>query len=699
MVRGLFSGLFLFCFVLPILAQPILDLSSAEERAVGAFLTYYADTASHTIEEINNLSHRFRGTQDAVPNFGLTDATYWIRLQTKNMTPEEADWLLEVAYPLLDNVTFYFYEHGVWQTITTGEVYPTSSRPLFYRNFLFPIHQSDTTVRTYYWQVKTEGSMRLPIYVSRTEPLLEKATSVEVAYGFLYGALGIILLYNLFVFFALGEVSYLFYCLFILFNIGVQATFNGHVQLIDLGVQYANLWLLFVMFGATLFAVLFAIRFLQTKRFSPFTHPILITAAYLLGLSLLLTFVLPYHIMAIVASLFFLTVPSVVWLTGLAAWRSGNTAARYFIIAWTAYLISVTLISLRTLGIISGSMPSEVIMQVGSILDAVLLSLALADKINIYRREKIKAQTQALMTAQENERIVYEQKRLLEKRVQERTEEISAQNEELHIQQEVIETLNDQLICTNEQLEQKVTQQTQNLSRTNQQLITQNHRLEQFASVTSHNLRGPIANILGITNIIDRKQLDSFNQQCLDHLDKATQRLDMVISDMNDILIKDATLQPFEHCSFAHLLQEVVKRLATVIQQEKALITSDFRAVTHGYLIKSYGHNILYHLIDNAIKYRDFNCPPVISIRSQLVDTYIVLTIQDNGLGIDVQKYQHKLFGLYQRFHIHREGRGLGLYLVKTQMEAMGGKVEVERNAAGEGTVFRLLLPSAQRDL
>ena len=395
-------------------------------------------------------------------------------------------------YPLLDSVFFYLpLPQGGWQETVSGEVVGVKKLPIPYKHFLFPIVASDTAVHTYYLRIRTESAARFPVFIRRSATLLNEVTGEEIAFGIFYGAMLVMILYNLFLFFALREWSYLLYCAFIFLNTCVQATFNGHVQLANVAIAYANSWLLLSMFGAALFGVLFTVTFLQTKRFLPILHRILVGSAIMTGVFWVLSFVVSYHLSAMAASLLFLTVPLVAWLSGLIAWRRGNSSARYFLIAWTLYLVSVALISLRTLGVIPGSMPLELAMQFGSVLDAVLFSLALADRINKFRRERLKSQERALNAAREKEQFVQAQNHRLEERVIERTEEISAQNEELQVQQEVIAELNEQLLVQNEDLERQVSRRTRALDQSNRQLANQNRQLEQFAIVRKEHFLPP----------------------------------------------------------------------------------------------------------------------------------------------------------------------------------------------------------------
>jgi signal transduction histidine kinase len=141
----------------------------------------------------------------------------------------------------------------------------------------------------------------------------------------------------------------------------------------------------------------------------------------------------------------------------------------------------------------------------------------------------------------------------------------------------------------------------------------------------------------------------------------------------------------------APLLQKVLTTLESEINETKTKVISDFSKLNDVTSLYPYMESIFYNLLSNAIKYRHPDRSPVIRVRSEVVDGYGLITFEDNGLGIDVEKYKDSLFNLYKRFHFHTEGKGMGLYLVKTQLTALGGKIEV-KSKIDEGTRFNIYL-------
>jgi signal transduction histidine kinase len=169
--------------------------------------------------------------------------------------------------------------------------------------------------------------------------------------------------------------------------------------------------------------------------------------------------------------------------------------------------------------------------------------------------------------------------------------------------------------------------------------------------------------------------------------------LDQVVNDLTDIIsLREVEHRTSEQISFHEELKQVTVILSDQINACDATITEDFHEAPEVYSIRSYMHSIFINLISNAVKYCSTGRKPEIKVRTQIVESFICLSVQDNGLGIDLEKYGSKLFTLYKRFHKHVDGRGIGLYMVKTQVESLGGKIEVI-SREGEGTTFNVFLP------
>ena len=124
-----------------------------------------------------------------------------------------------------------------------------------------------------------------------------------------------------------------------------------------------------------------------------------------------------------------------------------------------------------------------------------------------------------------------------------------------------------------------------------------------------------------------------------------------------------------------------------MIIQNDVTITSNFDGGSYVYSIRSFIYSIFYNLILNSIKYRREDVSPVIELSATTHNDKVILSFKDNGKGIDLNRHGENLFGLYQRFDVSVEGSGLGLFMIKTQIEQLGGSINIE-STVGVGTTF-----------
>lgn len=225
-------------------------------------------------------------------------------------------------------------------------------------------------------------------------------------------------------------------------------------------------------------------------------------------------------------------------------------------------------------------------------------------------------------------------------------------------------------------------------------LIQRNKDLEQFAYIVSHNLRAPVANIIGVTNFMKMPDIDpEENSQMVSALNKSVVALDNVIKDLSLILqIRREINEQKTLIRFSEIMNEIQLAIENLIKKENVEFVLDFSEIDEINSIKSYIYSIFYNLISNSIKYKQLDVEPIIKIKSYLIEKHIVLVFKDNGLGIDLKKNKDTVFGLYKRFHSHTEGKGMGLFMVKTQIETLGGKISI-RSEPNRGTEFKIELP------
>ena len=222
--------------------------------------------------------------------------------------------------------------------------------------------------------------------------------------------------------------------------------------------------------------------------------------------------------------------------------------------------------------------------------------------------------------------------------------------------------------------------------------LTQNNKdLKQFSYITSHNLRAPLSNLIGLLNLIeDIRITDNELIEIIGGFNKSTYLLNETINDLVKIIvIKDQISIQKENVSLREVLKHVFNQLQFQIDKSEPILNLNFDPIETIYTNKAYLESILMNLLTNSIKYKSESKKLKISISTKEVNNKKVLKFKDNGIGIDLKRNSDHVFGLYQRFHDYPDSKGLGLYLVKSQIESLGGNISI-KSEVNKGTQFTL---------
>ena len=356
-------------------------------------------------------------------NRGFSDGSFWLRVE---IPPEPVNRVLEIGYPLLDEVSVHWVVDGeLIQTHHTGDTLPFSSRPIYHRNFVFLV-PSNTDTATAFVRVQTLGSVQIPVAVT---PSAEFLANEQLSYGWQTMFLGIIAamaLYNLFLFVIVRHSTYFWYVLTVVFTGLVQLNFNGVLfQWLWPNAPGINRYFTIPVICFALFsAIIFAIRFLNIRSYSLRSYRFLQWILAAISASFVFTLFGSYQTGIVLVSAIAAVVTPAVWFIGFLVWRKGQVLGGFYVLAWTPLLIGHLILAVSKLGIMPRSFLTEFMPQIGVALEVVLLSFALAYRINLERRKRHEAQEQALAIQQQANLT-------LEMRVQARTDELERANEQL----------------------------------------------------------------------------------------------------------------------------------------------------------------------------------------------------------------------------------------------------------------------------
>src|SRR5450830_1572892 len=363
-------------------------------------------------------------------NLGYSKSTFWLRFALAKGSGTQEHRLLEVAFFELGHVAFYAPGQA---PVVTGQNYPFSSRPWPHRYYVFPVTLTEEP-RYYYLQVRSDSAVTVSLTLWESAAFAADTEQTYLLQALYFGALLALLLYNLFIYFSLRERGFLLYSLF--------AACMGLTMLTGNGIAQQFLWPTDLVWNAhfvplttaltTASALYFAQHFLQTRTVLPGLHRVMHLTA---GFSLLAGFAPWLHISAGAAgvglSLCTIIAGILVITAGILALRAGNRSARVFLLAWGALSLGAVVVGLRNFGLLPTTTLTVYAVQISSLVEMLLLSFALAERIQLERNAKEAAQAEALSARQSQVESLRESEARLENAVAERTTELnhSLQNE------------------------------------------------------------------------------------------------------------------------------------------------------------------------------------------------------------------------------------------------------------------------------
>ena len=253
------------------------------------------------------------------------------------------------------------------------------------------------------------------------------------------------------------------------------------------------------------------------------------------------------------------------------------------------------------------------------------------------------------------------------------------------------------ILLQNEKLKKHIANQATHeleLEKMTHDLLRYNNELEHFAYITSHNLRAPVVNMVMLQNLYNSSQPeDPENTEIMEKMRSSILKLNETISDLTDVVaLKKDPRGSKSVFSVYTAVKEILKSIESQVLKAGARVEFLFDESLKVNVDRSHFTNIVLNLLTNAIRYKHPDRDVVIQISASKSDGFMVLGIHDNGLGLDLIKTKGKLFDLYQRFHPEIEGKGLGLYLVKSQIEGLGGMINVQ-SEVNIGSTFRIYFP------
>lgn len=375
-------------------SQPVISITNETKRAeLTTDFLIYEDKS--TFLTITDFTHRTAGDLFTVntqvpPNKGYLKSTFWLKLNIQTGELTNKSWYLEIDYPLLDLVTLYSQDkNGEWVQSTIGDRVPFSERDIPHRNLVFPLTLESNQSHSIYLRIRSEGSLTFPITIWNPEAFRSFNLESQLLLGLYYGVSIALILFNLLLFFSIRDMNYFYYVCYITMYMLLQLSLNGLAfqYLWPDSTEWTNIATPFLI-GASLFTViLFSDSFLRVKDFNKSFARFLSVLKILTLVVAVMPFIFSYQLSVVCSAVLALIVAPSVIISAFIVNREGYRPAKYFIIAWTVLLVGMVLYALKNLGAVPVGFFSNYSIQIGSVLEVILLSLALADRINLLQSE------------------------------------------------------------------------------------------------------------------------------------------------------------------------------------------------------------------------------------------------------------------------------------------------------------------------
>ena len=657
-----------FCLCcLPLMVQadnlaPI-DLNSSKIE-LAKHLWYLEDKNQQlSIQQIQQQRQGWQLQPHEKPYFGYSASAFWLKVEINNDSAQNIPKLLEITYPLLDDVqVFLVANQQIEQQFRLGDNFEFQQRIIPHRLLLVPLAFNAQRHYSLYVRVASTSGLQVPLTLWEVHEFQGYDQTRQFELGIFYGSLLIMMAYNFFIWLSVRERSYLFYVIFVM-------SFGLLLASID-GFTFQYLWptqvwwnnrAIVIILALTLFlSMAFSKNFLHTARYNPRLNKVLTVYMSLMAVVVAAGFYFPYRYMIVITLILSAGTAFLVITTGICNWRAGNRAARFFVYSWILLAAMVILYDLSQLSIIPKSTFTNLAVQFGEWCEVLLLSFALADRINVGRLQEQEAQ--ALLIAEE--------RRANAEREQHLQTKLKAQEEEIRAKQAI--------------------SQAQSESRAK----------SLFLATMSHEIRTPMNGVLGMTELLEATELSQQQQQFVQVIHSSGSALLNIINDILDYSKIEAGKMDIEQIDMDldNLLLECAAIFSMTAEQKRLEFLASIEPQTPVFIQSDPTRlkQILLNLLSNAFKFTHRGRITLrVHTKTEGEQSHLHFEISDTGIGMTEEQLS-RLFEAFNQADISTTrqfgGTGLGLSISKRLVDLMNGTMTVN-SRIGEGTTFAVAIP------
>lgn len=645
---------FLFFTLFFSLQAEVLHLHDNTSPSIEASIEYLEDRdGTISIEEAQESSFT-PYTKERSVNFGFTQSVYWFKVDLKNLKPGiNKKWWVKIDYPLLEYIDLYLIKSDgrILKYQRMGTSQPFRSREVVSHHFISELPLKNVADSTLLLRVDTQSSMQLPLSILSSEDLFAEMEQNNLFVGIYYGLFIIILLYNVVLFVYTSDRNYLRYILFLASFILWQLSFDG------LGIKYVwgdTRWL--IEHGSSAFialsafsALYFSRHFLNTPRYTPRLDKIIVGMMSISIIMVLASSVLSYGQVIPINALLASIMPIVLLIAGLLVMRHEYQAARFYVAGWSSFLIATIIFAFNKFDLIPSFYGINHVQQIGSAIEMIFLSLALAHRVYLLQRKYIGKLNHLNDTLSDKVKIALDEARIKDR---------------LFVQQSRLAAMGEMI----EQIAHQWRQPLHTLALINQDMYVKQK--------------------LGLCD-------ETYFDQSHTRIDEYLQYLSKTIDDFRNFYKTDKSIAPED---IGDLVVDALRLSDVFLKYAKIKTDIDISSVRKVNISKNEMIQVLMNLIKNAhdaiVEQKISN--GMITIRVEGYEDGVKVSIEDNAGGI-APNVMEKIFDIYFTTKDPDKGTGLGLHMSKYIIEeSFGGKIWVENTNIGAR--FVILLPTENTD-
>jgi signal transduction histidine kinase len=652
----------------------------------------------------------FLKSPSEVPGFFISSSSFWVKFIIQNET-DDPNLVINLEHATIDDAVLYSKSatSGSFDSIKLTETQPFASRKYNYQTYMFDAQVSKGEQKVFFLRVRAAEQLLVPVTVGHVEKTFEKIATNDLIFGLYIGLILVMVLYNLFLYFSTKEISYFYYVLYMVI-VGVQqAQLQGYTfRFLWPNTPTLNNYAAFLIpFFNGIAALEFIRNFLNLKSVSRRFNRGIFLFEGLYVISLILGLMGMFRGAQIAVQLTaFCTAFYVLGICSFLAIKKIH-GAKTLLIAWSIFLCSVIVFVLRNVGILPYNYLTFYALQIGSAAEAVLLSLALADRINTYRRNQELARKEALRVSLENERLVKDQNIILERQVHERTQELEDANENLNNTLSQLKSAQSQLVESEKMV--SLGQLTAGIA----------HEINNPINFVTSNIKPLELDVSDLLSVIKKyEEIDTSKdvEEQFKSIEAYKRQIDLdyINEEIKTLLtgIKDGAHRTAEIVSnlknFARIDEANIKyaNLNDGLQSTLMLVKNSFP--TDFILNKEFGNipeiectpgkinqvfmNIITNGLQSIVERQSYSPGTgILTIQTTSEDGHVKVSIKDNGTGIK-DSVREKIFEPFYTTKPVGQGTGLGMSIVKGIIDSHNGTIEVVSNF-GDGAEFIITLP------